>query len=162
MHHHAAQPLTLPLPQPAPRHFAAGGAANAATLTAPGSASWPPLAPRAPCAPLGSPPAAQPSLLARFCRSANDPVRDASQHHEARMAESDAQYAAEDAAHRDTLALARGGDYARLLAAMDYRDNDTRAMHALVTCAQQGHALAREAVEVLARTWAETHTEVLL
>lgn len=158
MHHHAAQPLTLPLPQ-APLHFAAGGAANAATLAAPGSASWPPLAPRAT---LGSPPAAPPSLLARFSRSANDPVRDASRHHEARMAESDAQYAAEDAAHRDTLALARGGDYARLLAAMDYRDNDTRAMHALVTCAQQGHALAREAVEVLARTWAETHTEVLL
>jgi len=98
---------------------------------------------------------------ALFCRSANDPVSDAAHHHAARAAASDAQYAAEDAAHRDTLALARGGDYARLLSAMDYRDNDTRAMHALVTCAQQGHALAREAVEVLARTWAETHTEAL-
>ena len=96
---------------------------------------------------------------ALFCRSANDPVRDAVHHHEARAAASDAQYAAEDAAHRETLAFARGGDYARLLSAMDYRDNDTRAMHALVTCAQQGHALAREAIEVLARTWAETHTE---
>lgn len=96
---------------------------------------------------------------ALFCRSANDPVRDAAHHHEARAAASDAQYAAEDAAHRETLAFARGGDYARLLSAMDYRDNDTRAMHALVTCAQQGHALAREAIEVLARTWAETHTE---
>ncbi|EJE49326.1 hypothetical protein PMI14_06124 [Acidovorax sp. CF316] len=160
MHHHAAPPLlllTLP-PPPGPLHFAATGAANAATLAQPGSASWPPLKPRA--LP-DSPPAAQPSVLDRFCRSANDPVRDASHHHEARAAESDAQYAAEDAAHRDTLALARGGDYARLLSAMDYRDNDTRAMHALVTCAQQGHALAREAVEVLARTWAETHTEAV-
>ena len=99
--------------------------------------------------------------VALFCRSANDPVRDAIHHHEARAAESDAQYAAEDAAHRDTLALARGGDYARLLSAMDYRDNDTRAMHALVLCAHQGHALAREAIDVLARTWAETHTEAL-
>ncbi len=99
--------------------------------------------------------------MALFCRSANDPVRDAVHHHEARAAASDAQYAAEDAAHRETLALARGGDYARLLSAMDYRDNDTRAMHALVLCARQGHALAREAVDVLARTWAETHTEAL-
>ena len=98
---------------------------------------------------------------ALFCRSANDPVRDAVHHHEARAAASDAQYAAEDAAHLETLAFARGGDYARLLSAMDYRDNDTRAMHALVTCAQQGHALAREAVELLARTWAETHTEAV-
>lgn len=99
--------------------------------------------------------------MALFCRSANDPVRDATRHHEARAAESDAQYAAEDAAHRDTLALARSGDYARLLSAMDYRDNDTRAMHALVLCAHQGHALAREAIDVLARTWAETHTEAV-
>jgi hypothetical protein len=98
---------------------------------------------------------------AQFCRSANDPVRDATHHHEARAAESDAQYAAEDAAHRDTLALARGGDYARLLSAMDYRDNDTRTMHALVSCAHQGHALAREAIDMLARTWAETHTEAV-
>lgn len=98
---------------------------------------------------------------ALFCRSANDPVRDATRHHEARAAESDAQYAAEDAAHRDTLALARSGDYTRLLSAMDYRDNDTRAMHALVLCAHQGHALAREAIDVLARTWAETHTEAV-
>ncbi len=105
------------------------------------------------------PPAGMGRDRALFCRSANDPVRDANHHLAARAAESDAQYAAEDAAHRETLAFARGGDYARLLSAMDYRDNDTRAMHALVTCAQQGHALAREAIEVLARTWAETHTE---
>lgn len=156
MHIHAA-PLAAPLNLP----FTAAAvvAANAATLaqqpTAPSRAQGvPPV--------IGLQAAAQSSAaLARFCRSANDPVRDASRHHEARMAESDAQYAAEDAAHRDTLALARGGDYARLLAAMDYRDNDTRAMHALVTCAQQGHALARDAIEMLARTWAETHTEAL-
>ena len=144
MHIHAALPVSMPLPLP----FTTAPAANASML-----------AQRQQSVPLDHQ-AASP-VLARFCRSANDPVRDASHHHEARMAESDAQYAAEDAAHRDTLALARGGDYARLLSAMDYRDNDTRAMHALVTCAQQGHALAREAVEVLARTWAETHAEVV-
>lgn len=107
------------------------------------------------------PPSMREKDMAPFCRSANDPARDAAHHHEARAAESDAQYAAEDSAHRETLALARGGDYARLLSAMDYRDNDTRAMHALVLCAHQGHALAREAIDVLARTWAETHTEAV-
>lgn len=124
------------------------------------------LSPATAAAPYRPPFAAPPTSgmdreRALFCRSANDPVRDAVHHHEARAAASDAQYAAEDAAHRETLAFARGGDYARLLSAMDYRDNDTRTMHALVTCAQQGHVLAREAIEVLARTWAETHTEAL-
>lgn len=152
MHYHHAAPMPLPFP---------AFAANAARM-APSRSVWQPVQqlPHQPPLDDGLATPQAPSL-AGFCRSANDPVRDAAHHHEARAAESDAQYAAEDAAHRDTLALARGGDYARLLSAMDYRDNDTRAMHALVSCALQGHALAREAIEVLARTWAETHTEAV-
>ncbi len=80
-------------------------------------------------------------------------------HDDQRQCESDAQYAAEDAAQRETLALARRGDYSRLIDAMDYRDNDTTVMHALATCAALGHTLARQALAQLARTWAETHTE---
>jgi hypothetical protein len=61
---------------------------------------------------------------------------------------------------RVTLAMARAGDYERLIDAMDYRENYKMAMRALVLCAAKGNVEATEAVDTLARTYAELHAEV--
>ena len=75
------------------------------------------------------------------------------------------QYAARLAAEeariaRVTLAMAREGDYSRLIDAIGYRDNDKVAMRALVACAAQGNATALVAVDALARTYASINAEV--
>ena len=61
---------------------------------------------------------------------------------------------------RVTLAMAKEGDYSRLIDALGYRDNETVAMRALVACAEQGNATALAAVDALARTYASVHAEV--
>ncbi len=61
---------------------------------------------------------------------------------------------------RVTLAMAREGDYSRLIDAMGYRENEKLAVRALVACAAQGDATAAEAVDTLARTYASVHAEV--
>lgn len=66
----------------------------------------------------------------------------------------------EDRLTRETLALARAGDYSRIFGAMDYRDNDQMVLRALVLCAEKGNVEARDALATLARTWAELNAEV--
>lgn len=61
---------------------------------------------------------------------------------------------------RETLALADAGDCGRLIDALDYRENYSLAVRALVACANQGNVEAKDAVAALARTWAELHAEV--
>jgi hypothetical protein len=61
---------------------------------------------------------------------------------------------------RETIALAKIGEYARLLDAMDYRDNDVLVMRALVLCANKGNVEARDALDTLARTYADLNAEV--
>ena len=41
-----------------------------------------------------------------------------------------------------------------------YRDNDAVIFRALVLCANKGNVEARDALDTLARTWAELHAEV--
>ena len=61
---------------------------------------------------------------------------------------------------RETLAQAKAGNYDRLRDAFDYRDNDAVIFRALVLCANKGNVEARDALDTLARTWAELHAEV--
>ena len=61
---------------------------------------------------------------------------------------------------RETLAQAKAGNYDRLHDAFDYRDNDAVMFRALVLCANKGNVEARDALDTLARTWAELHAEV--
>ena len=60
----------------------------------------------------------------------------------------------------ETLAQAKAGQYDRLRDAFDYRDNDAVMFRALVLCANKGNVEARDALDTLARTWAELHAEV--
>lgn len=60
----------------------------------------------------------------------------------------------------DTMKLAKAGSYDRLLNAMDYYDNDTAVMRALVLCANKGNVEAIDALQTLAKTYAEFHAEV--
>ena len=61
---------------------------------------------------------------------------------------------------RVTLAMAKEGDYERLINAWDYRANDQVVMRALVLCAKKGNVEAAQALDTLARTYAELHAEV--
>ena len=61
---------------------------------------------------------------------------------------------------RETLAQAKAGNYDRLRDAFDYRDNDAVIFRALVLCANKGNVEARDALDTLARIWAELHAEV--
>ena len=61
---------------------------------------------------------------------------------------------------RETLVQAKAGQYDRLRDAFDYRDNDAVMFRALVLCANKGNVEARDALDTLARTWAELHAEV--
>ena len=61
---------------------------------------------------------------------------------------------------RETLAQAKAGNYDRLRDAFDYRENDAVIFRALVLCANKGNVEARDALDTLARTWAELHAEV--
>ncbi len=60
----------------------------------------------------------------------------------------------------ETLIMAKWGNYARLLDAMDYRSNDQLVMRALVLCANKGNIEAKQALNKLARTYAEFNAEV--
>ncbi len=87
-------------------------------------------------------------------------MRDCANHEDARQ-----QYAARLEAEevrlaRETLAQAKAGQYDRLRDAFDYRDNDAVMFRALVLCANKGNVEARDALDTLARTWAELHAEV--
>ena len=87
-------------------------------------------------------------------------MRDCAAHEDARQ-----QYAARLEAEevrlaRETLAQAKAGQYDRLRDAFDYRDNDAVTFRALVLCANKGNVEARDALDTLARTWAEHHAEV--
>lgn len=61
---------------------------------------------------------------------------------------------------RVTLAMAKAGDYTRLIDAWDCRANDQLVMRALVLCANKGNVEAIDALDTLARTYAELHAEV--
>ena len=61
---------------------------------------------------------------------------------------------------RETLAQAHAYRYDRLIDALDYRENHTVVMRALVLCAKKGNVEASEALDTLARTYAELHAEV--
>lgn len=61
---------------------------------------------------------------------------------------------------RETLTQAKAGQYDRLRDAFDYRDNDSVMFRALVLCANKGNVEACDALDTLARTWAELHAEV--
>jgi hypothetical protein len=61
---------------------------------------------------------------------------------------------------RVTLAMAKEGDYSRLIDAWDYRANDRLVMRALVLCANKGNVEAVTALDTLARTYANLHAEV--
>lgn len=101
-----------------------------------------------------------PAMRQMACAYSSDPVRDAGRFMDAQTVHSDAMHAEEDRLHAETLALGRIGQYERLLDAMDYRNNDQIAMRALVLCANKGNVEARDALNTLARTWAELHAEV--
>lgn len=89
-----------------------------------------------------------------------DPVHDASRYYDAVARYNAAMDAERERLHAETLALAKKGNYERLLSAMDYRNNDQTVMHTLVVCAAKGDADAKHAVEALARCWAEINAEV--
>ena len=67
---------------------------------------------------------------------------------------------ATEASLNDALAQAKAGNYDRLRDAFDYRENDAVIFRALVLCANKGNVEARDALDTLARTWAELHAEV--
>jgi len=87
-------------------------------------------------------------------------MRDCAAHEDARQQYSERVEAEEVRIARVTLAMAKAGDYERLIDAMDYRENYKMAMRALVLCAAKGNVEATEAVDTLARTYAELHAEV--
>lgn len=60
----------------------------------------------------------------------------------------------------ETLIMAKWGNYSRLLDAMDYRSNDQLVMRALVLCANKGNIEAKQALNKLARTYAEFNAKV--
>ena len=61
---------------------------------------------------------------------------------------------------RETMLLARAGNYERLFSAMDYRDNDKIVMRALVLCANKGNIEARTALDTLVNTYADIHADI--
>lgn len=61
---------------------------------------------------------------------------------------------------RETMLLARAGNYERLFSAMDYHDNDKIVMRALVLCANKGNIEARTALDTLANTYADIHADI--
>lgn len=97
--------------------------------------------------------------IARCARS-TDPVHDAGRFYDAQAAYTDSVHAEEERLKAETLAQARAGNYARLIDALDYRDNYQAAMRALVLCANKGNVEAQQAVHTLAQTYAELHAEV--
>ena len=61
---------------------------------------------------------------------------------------------------RETLLLAKAGNYERLFSAMDYHDNDKIVMRALVLCANKGNIEARTALDTLVNTYADIHAVI--
>lgn len=60
---------------------------------------------------------------------------------------------------RETMALARAGNYARLIEAMDYKDHDKQVMCALLLCAGKGNIEAQDVLSTLAWCWADHNTD---
>ena len=87
-------------------------------------------------------------------------MRDCATHEDQRQRYAQALEAEEVRLTRETLAQAKAGNYDRLRDALDYRDNDAVMFRALVLCANKGNVEARDALDTLARTWAELHAEV--
>jgi hypothetical protein len=87
-------------------------------------------------------------------------IRDCAAHEDARQQYSERVEAEEVRIARVTLAMAKAGDYERLIDAWDYRGNDKLVMRALVLCANKGNVEAVTALDTLARTYAELHAEV--
>ena len=87
-------------------------------------------------------------------------MRDCATHEDQRQRYAQALEAEEVRLTRETLAQAKAGNYDRLRDAFDYRDNDAVMFRALVLCANKGNVEARDALDTLARTWAELHAEV--
>ena len=87
-------------------------------------------------------------------------MRDCATHEDQRQRYAQALEAEEVRLTRETLAQAKAGNYDRLRDAFDYRDNDNVMFRALVLCANKGNVEARDALDTLARTWAELHAEV--
>ena len=87
-------------------------------------------------------------------------MRDCATHEDQRQRYAQALEAEEVRLTRETLAQAKAGNYDRLRDAFDYRENDAVIFRALVLCANKGNVEARDALDTLARTWAELHAEV--
>lgn len=95
----------------------------------------------------------------------DNPVLDASRYYDALYDAADDYDSAiafeTDRLEKETLALAKAGNFERLRDAYDYRDCDAVIFRALVACAGKGDADAIAALGHLARTYAELHAEVL-
>ena len=94
----------------------------------------------------------------------SDPVLDAGRHFDALYNATDDYDRAiaheTDRLEKETLALAKGGDFDRLRDAFDYRDCDVAMFRALVACAEKGDPDAVAAMKKITRTYAEVHAEV--
>lgn len=94
----------------------------------------------------------------------SDPVLDAARHFDALYDAADDYDRAiayeTDRLEKETMALAKDGDFDRLRDAFDYRDCDVVVFRALVACADKGDPDAAEALRKITRTYAEVHAEV--
>lgn len=94
----------------------------------------------------------------------DDPVLDAGRHFDALYNATDDYDRAiaheTDRLEKETLALAKDGDFDRLRDAFDYRDCDVAMFRALVACAEKGDPDAVAAMKKITRTYAEVHAEV--
>lgn len=94
----------------------------------------------------------------------SDPVLDAARHFDALYDAADDYDRAiayeTDRLEKETMAMAKDGDFDRLRDAFDYRDCDEVMFRALVACAEKGDADAVAAMKKLTRTYAEVHAEV--
>lgn len=94
----------------------------------------------------------------------SDPVLDAGRHYDAlyNAADDDDRAMAHetDRLEKETMALAKDGDYQRLRDVLDYGTLDTQVFSALVSCAQAGHKEAQAALQALARKYGEQYAEV--
>lgn len=79
---------------------------------------------------------------------------DARQHYAAALASEEARLVSE------FIAQANAGKYERLRDIFDYRDCDNVVFRALVLCANKGNVEAKDALNTLARTYAEVFAEV--
>lgn len=94
----------------------------------------------------------------------SDPVLDAGRYYDALYNAADDYDRAiayeTDRLEKETMAMAKDGDFDRLRDAFDYRDCDEVMFRALVACANKGDPDAVAAMKKLTRTYAEVHAEV--